>query len=65
MAAQPTRTCTRCKKDFSLYSERCPHCGKDSVVGTQALGVLVTIGLLMLTPIVILILIWLFYRNGA
>ncbi len=65
MAEQKMRTCTRCKKEFSLYSERCPHCGKDSVVGTQALGVLVTIGLLMLTPIVILIMIWLFYRNGA
>lgn len=61
MAAQQTRVCTRCKKEFSLYSERCPHCGKDSVVGTQALGVLVTIGLLMLAPIAILILIWIMY----
>ena len=61
MPAPQTRNCTRCKKDFSLYSERCPHCGKDSVVGTQALGVLVTIGMLMLTPIVILILIWWLY----
>lgn len=61
MAAQKTRICSRCKGEFSLYSERCPHCGKDSVVGTQALGVLVTIGLLMLTPIVILILLYIMY----
>ena len=25
-----TQVCKRCKKVFPLYSERCPHCGKDS-----------------------------------
>lgn len=61
MAAQ-TKVCPRCQKTFSLYSERCPHCGKDSNVGTQAMGLFVTLGLLMLAPIAIMLLIFLFYR---
>ena len=61
MAVQ-SKTCPRCKKEFSLYSERCPHCGKDSNVGTQAMGLFVTLGLLMLAPIAIMLLIFLFYH---
>lgn len=54
-----TRTCTKCGGVFSLYSERCPHCGKDSKYGTQSLGVLITIGgLLFLTPIAFFLLVY-------
>ena len=52
------QVCTRCHGVFSLYSERCPHCGKDSKVGTQAMGLLFTLGLLMLAPIAMVILIY-------
>ena len=55
------KVCTRCNKVFSLYSERCPHCGKDSKVGTQGAGLLFTLGLLMLAPIAMLLLIWIFW----
>lgn len=58
MAAADTKVCPRCKGKFSLYSERCPHCGKDSTVGTQALGLLFTLTLLMLAPIAMVILIY-------
>lgn len=58
MAAPQTKTCKRCKQTFSLYSERCPHCGKDSEYGTQAGGLLFTLGLLMLAPIFMVIIIW-------
>lgn len=52
------QVCARCGGVFSLYSERCPHCGKDSKVGTQALGLLFTLSLLMLAPILMVILIY-------
>ena len=58
-----TQVCKRCGGVFALYSERCPHCGKDSKYGTQSLGVLVTIGgMLVLTPIAFFLLIYFFTR---
>jgi hypothetical protein len=59
MATAQTKICPRCKGTFSLYTERCPHCGKDSKVGTQAGGLLFTLGLLMLAPIAMVIVIYL------
>jgi predicted amidophosphoribosyltransferase len=56
-----TKICPRCHLEFSLYSERCPHCGKDSKYGTQAMGLFVTLGMLMLAPILIMLLIYLLY----
>ena len=55
---EKTQICTRCKGVFSLYSERCPHCGKDSKYGTQAWGLIITLGMLLLAPIFIMILIY-------
>lgn len=59
--ASKTKICPGCGKPFSLYSERCPHCGKDSTVGTQRLGLLFTLGMLMLAPILIMILVLIFW----
>lgn len=59
---QQTQICKRCHGEFSLYSERCPHCGKDSKYGTQAMGLFVTLGLLMLAPIAMMILVYIFYH---
>ena len=60
--APKTKVCPRCKHTFSIYSERCPHCGKDSNVGTQAMGLFVTLGMLLLAPILIIVLILIFYH---
>lgn len=42
-----TQVCKRCGGVYPLYSERCHHCGKDSKYGTQSIGLLITIGLLL------------------
>ena len=58
---QQTQVCKRCGGVYPLYSERCHHCGKDSKYGTQSLGVLVTIGMLLLALPLAVILIFVFW----
>lgn len=58
-----TQVCKGCGGVYPLYSERCHHCGKDSKYGTQSLGVLITVGgMLLLTPIAFFLLVYFFTR---
>jgi hypothetical protein len=50
----PQKTCNGCKKSFAAHTEKCPHCGKDDVMGTQRMGVFITIMFLMLVPLVVM-----------
>ncbi len=50
----PTKICAGCKKPFSTHIEKCPHCGKDDVMGTQRMGVFVTMMILLLLPLVVM-----------
>lgn len=56
-----TQVCKRCGGVYPLYSERCTHCGKDSKYGTQSLGLLVTLGMLMFALPLAVVLIFIFW----
>lgn len=54
-----TRPCKGCKQAFSAYVEKCPHCGRDDAHGSQLMGVIVLVGILMLLlPILAIAMLW-------
>lgn len=56
--SSPKKICRGCGQEFIAFSEKCPHCGKDSKIGTQQTGVFVTMAfLLLMLPIAIIVLV--------
>jgi predicted nucleic acid-binding Zn ribbon protein len=54
MSNHPQRICTGCKKPVPAHTEKCPNCGKDDVLGTQRMGVFITVMILMLLPLLVM-----------
>lgn len=55
------QVCKGCGGVYPLYSERCHHCGKDSKYGTQGIGLLITIGMLLFAlPFAVILMFFLF-----
>jgi len=54
------RVCSSCGAALSAYSEKCPKCGKDSSHGTQFLSLIIVTGFLILLPVIVLLVMWLF-----
>ncbi|HQY89320.1 MAG TPA: hypothetical protein PK402_11725 [Tepidisphaeraceae bacterium] len=55
----PKKICRGCKQEYIAFSERCPHCGKDSKIGTQQSGVFFTFAfLLLMLPVAIIVLVF-------